>query len=480
MKFWNEILHTALLGSDKRSVDPASLPEEIAPLAEQIAAEPVDKEDRFLRLAAISFNYRQAGVKPHSQEALTLSPAPAEIHPYCSTTAEQLLSDLLLENNLPLIQFWLTLCRQKGQIVRPDILPQLLQAGTTSKLIRKDLIACSGKRAEWLGSQNPAWAFVAGKGDTREELWQTGSLDQRRLIIQQLRQEDPDTAREWLQQTWPNEDANTKLDLLQQLTTGLSEKDLPFLESLSSEKGKKVKEQANLLLRKIPGSRLVTLYATHIQKILFLKKERTLLGLSKKLVLELRSAETENIDKAVYDSGIEKLSNNKTFTDDEFLAYQLIQWIPVEFFLAEWGLSIEALIQLFQEDPLGKKLFPSLILSVVHFSDKEKAKQLVQHSQVFYIDLIPLLPKEDQDHYAVKFFNESPDSIIVYSMQREHEWPLELTRLILQYAAKNPYKFPVHNFTRVIHLIPVTFVDENFDSITRLLNLKKQTINVFK
>ena len=118
-----------------------------------------------------------------------------------------------------------------------------MPADDPSPSLRQEIIIFGGKRAEWLGRLNPDWSFIAGSGETKEELWQTGSPDQRRMLLQQLRREDPDTAREWLQQTWTGEDANTKHDLLQQLTVGLSDKDLPFLESLVGEKGKKVKEQ---------------------------------------------------------------------------------------------------------------------------------------------------------------------------------------------------------------------------------------------
>lgn len=479
MKFWNEILHTALLGSDKRTVDPAALSPDLTPLAEQIAAETPDKEDRFLRLAAIAFNYRQAGLLPFSQQGLTLAPAEKEEKPYCSAQAALVLGDLLQENNPPLVHFWLKLCRGKGQIAPPDILPVLLQAGRDNRSLRQEIIACGGKRAEWLGRLNPDWAFIAGSGETQEDLWQTGSVDQRRMLLQKLRRDDPDTAREWLQQTWAGEDANTKLDLLQQLTIGLTDKDLPFLESLAGEKGKKVKEQATLLLKRIPGSQLVSLYRATVQAALTIRKERGLLGLSKKISLQLHVPEV--IDKAVFDSGIEKLSNKKEFTDDEFLLYQLIQWIPLSFLETAGQLNTEELIRLFQDDPIGKKLFPALVLSITHFSDAPRALLMMQHADVFYLDLIPLLPPTQQEYYSIKFFQQSPDSIIQYVTQREEEWSMDLTRSILLHADKNPYQYNRAFFSRLIHLIPIAVADSNPpELLAGLLQLKKQTINVFK
>jgi hypothetical protein len=49
MTFWNDILHTALLGTDKTDISPAGLGPDLAPLAEHIRSQASDKEERFLR-----------------------------------------------------------------------------------------------------------------------------------------------------------------------------------------------------------------------------------------------------------------------------------------------------------------------------------------------------------------------------------------------------------------------------------------------
>jgi len=479
MKFWNEILHSALLGSDKRTVDPATLPPDLAPLAEQIAAETPDKEDRFLRLAAITFNYRQAGLLPLSQEGLTLTPAEKEEKPYCSAQATLVLGDVLQENNAWLTHAWLRLCCKNGQIVPPDILPALLQAGATVKTLRAEIITCGGKRAKWLGRLNPDWAFIAGTGETKEELWQTGSLDQRKTILYQLRLEDPDMAREWLQQSWSTEDAATKLELLIMLSAGHTDKDLPFLESLLVDKSKKVKEQALIILKKMPSSQIVALYQATLRQSLTIKKERALLGLSKKKSLQTHVPEV--IDKTVFDSGIQQLSNKKEFTDEEFLLYQLIQAVPLSFLEKEMEVTTEELIRLFQDDPLGIKLFPALIRSVLNFNDPVRALLMTQHSDVFYLDLIPLLPPAQQDLYSIKFFEQEPDKIIRYAMRRKEEWSVDLTRLFFAHAEKKPYQYTRNFFNQMIDSIPLASIDLNPpEPLVRLLQLKKQTINAFK
>ena len=487
MQFWNEILHSALLGSDKKPLDLAALPPDIGGLAEPLKTDNPDKEEYFLRLAATAFNYRQSGAEALPKEGLALSVAPPEEKPYCSATAISILEDLLAENSPSLIAFWLRRCREKGLLARPDILPALLRSGAADRSLRPDIAACAGKRGEWLGRLNTDWAFSIDSKDSEEETWQTGSPEQRRQVLQQMRRDDPAKARELLNQTWSKEDSATRLDLLSQLTIGLCPDDIPFLEGLSADKSKKIKEQALLLLKKIPGSAIVNLYWTTTLKALSIKKHKNLLGRVSGITLQLHPI--GEAEKAVYDSGIEKLSNKKEFTDDEFLVYQLMQWTPLSLFETEWQLTTEELVNLFQEDPLGKKLFPALVLSIVNFSDSVRALEMMKHSTVFYLDLLPLLPVQQQEIYSIKFFDQSADSIIQYATQRQQEWDIQFTKLVLQQVLKSPYVYNRGFFSRVIHLLPVAAIETMgseaagggvLESVGKLLNLKKQTINAFK
>src|ERR1700748_1426724 len=191
MQFWNTILHTALLGSDKTSVDQSQLPPGLQ------AATPAnqDKEEVFLQTAAIAFNYRQAGNSPFSKEGLTLAPAPAEEKSYCSPAAMHLLGDLIMQPKPVLLRLWLTLCSGKALLIQPDWLPSLFQAGAANRSLRPGIALCGGKRAEWLAALNADWKYLAANGtesnESQEQLWHTGSTEQRRSVLQQLRQTDP-------------------------------------------------------------------------------------------------------------------------------------------------------------------------------------------------------------------------------------------------------------------------------------------------
>jgi hypothetical protein len=90
MEFWNTIINTALLGTDKKELSTAEFFSELAEVCEQIHTnEVLDKEDKFLQIAAVVFNYRQCGVAPFEKEDLLIKEAVREDKSYCSAMALQ-------------------------------------------------------------------------------------------------------------------------------------------------------------------------------------------------------------------------------------------------------------------------------------------------------------------------------------------------------------------------------------------------------
>jgi hypothetical protein len=498
---WNNILHTALLGTDKQPLRPEELGEDLASIAEQIQEVTQDKEEIFLQIAALAFNCRQAGFAPLHKESAQHSRPEAEDKPYCNPQAMQALTDILTEENTSLLTFWLQRCREHGELAPPEILPTLLQLAQTNKHLRDDILICGGQRARWLAMLNPEWSRLPGSDETGEQLWQTGTPEQRREVLQQLHISDPAKAQDWLQATWAQEDINSKVDLLRALSANPDAADLPFLESLSGDKSKKIREEVTRLLKKIPTSTLIKQYGEALQQRLKLKKEKSLLGMLSKTSLEIvPPASGQELSPILLQSGIEKLSNNKGYSDDEFICYQLMSFIPLDFYATLWQKTPEEVVKLFNDDPLGKKLIPALVLSTVHFAEPKYAVPLMQFSSTFYLDLLPMLQPQQQEYYSNKFFATSPDAIIQYSTRRQTEWGLELTESILSHASKDSYRYNRVFFNNVITLMPTgaaSVLDKvqlqssllstggvsNWasigDLIRKLLQLKTQTILAF-
>jgi hypothetical protein len=493
MQFWDQIIHTALLGTDKKAPGEDQLPPVLAEAAASVRQNnAIDKEEQFLQTAALAFSYRQCGVRPLHKEGLPFAKAAAEEKKYCSVQAMQVLKDILDEESMPLLHIWLQQCMAKERVVTPDFVPVLLNKGILQKKLQPLIAASCGKRGEWLSRFNNEWNFSTGGTDSAQ--WHTGTPEQRKYVLQQLRQADPAMAREWLQQTWPQEDAATKTELLALLAVNISDDDIAFLETLSSEKSKKVKELALQLLKRIPQSSIVQQYQQVLQQAVRVVKEKALLGLISKTYLSILSP--ENMDPGIFKTGIDKLSNTKDMSDGEYVVYQLIRSVPPGFWETHLQSKPETIIQDWQKDEAGKKLLPALVGATVTYNDHNWARAFVQNSQVFYIDLIPMLPIKQQEYYSLKFFEQYADSIIEHALQREDEWSPELTRHIIKHAAKNPYQYSQSFYNQHIQSIPAAIAPEleslavmgtspysNWNStcnyIRNLINLKTQTVRSF-
>lgn len=490
MQFWNEIVNTAMLGTEKKPVTTEVFPVPLQEAAKLIAQNTTtDKEEQFLQLAALSFNFRQSGSKPQIEKALQISEAPPETQNYCSPRATQVAKDLLAEDNPNLLAYWLDRCVEKQKLAPPELVPTLLNRAVNHKQLQQNVSIASGKRGQWLSQFNPAWTATAPAEDG-EELWLTGTPDQRKLVLKQMRQHDPAKTRQWLEQTWPQETANSKTELLKLLDGTVQPEDEPWLESLLTEKSQKVKDEAQNLLKQLPTSALVNSYIERIKPLIFLKKEKALLGMMTKTQLQIHPPAIP--EKGEYAPGIDKLSNNKIYSDSEFVLYQLIQHIPPGFWETHFDTMPPAGI-LNQFTGKNEKYLPAFVMATVQFRDTKWAQA---YEDSFYPELLELLDSAHQDAYCLKHFKQNAASIIEEAKKWDREWSPELAKAILGHSAKHPYQYNISFYKTNIHRIPLT-ISAMLDSLgpteplqrpqwvsiveqlNRLLRLKEQTQKAF-
>jgi len=492
METWNNILNTALLGTDKKQLNVAELSTDLLDAFVQISANnTADKEELFLQITAAAFNYRQCGIAPVTKNELSIEKAAEEERPYCNTAALAVLKDIIDDQSMPLVKYWLQHCNAKQQLVTPENIPLLFDTATTNKKLQPLITACCGKRGAWLSSFNNNWNFYVSDND--EETWQNGTTEQRRAILQKTRGTDAAKARTWLQQTWPTENANTKAELLKQIDTNISSGDIQWLESLLEEKSQKVKDVALGLLKQIPGSSIVLSYWKVLQSSIFLKKEKALLGMLNKTSLQVQLS---NFDESLFKTGIEKLSNTKDFTDDEFILYQLIQFVPPQHWELHFNSSPEQVIGYFQKDKINKKFLLAFVAALIRFNDKKWALSFLQNNETFNSYLIPLLSEKAQEVLSLQFFESNADHLTQIAMQRETEWSIEFTKKIFRHAAKNIFQYNKTFYNNIIHLVPPAVTSElekcapteehlqtawnNMSTyIIKLLSLKLQTVQAF-
>src|SRR5688572_20509252 len=140
MQIWDQIINTAMLGTDKRTFGASTLPPELASAVVLIQNNTTDKEEQFLQTASLVFNYRQCGVLPLQKEGVTIAKADREEKQYCSPLAMQTLKDILDAESNSLLQFWLQLCKTKARIINPELIPLLLNVGTQQKKLQNLIV----------------------------------------------------------------------------------------------------------------------------------------------------------------------------------------------------------------------------------------------------------------------------------------------------------------------------------------------------
>jgi hypothetical protein len=495
MEFWDNIVHTALLGTDKRQLKKEDFSEDLVE-AYDIISQSGDKEEQYLNIAAVAYNYRKCGVQPINKSVGKTS-AEEEVKLYCSPQAHQLLNDIVSAESQSLLKLWLQQCNNINQIVFPEYIPLLFDLGIKYKQLQEEIITVTGKRGEWLLPFNEAWKFEAVAVD--ESLWQTGTLEQRRTFLSELRQTEPRKARELLQQVWPQENANTKAELLKQLSVGISNEDVEWLDQLMNEKSQKVKEEALKLLKQVPASNIVHHYWEILKQSIQLRKEKGLLGIGSKTVLEIKLA--DKIDDSIFKTGIEKVSSEKGVSENDFIIYQLIAAVPPSLFEEHYQLSAKEVIELFNKSKEFKQFIPAFGLAAGTFKNVEWLKTVIASSEnQLYAEALQLFPDDEKEKYALQFFEneQTAEGVIHYLLfYYKKRWSVQLTKEIFKHTAKNHYRYNRSFYKEHILSLPIEIIAElerctpkedyardqwvkTSEYILQLLTLRTQTFKAFQ
>lgn len=495
MESWNNILHAALLGTDKRQLKPEDFSE---PLEEVYSTTQLsdDKEIRYLNMASVVYNYRKCGVQPINKNILK-NTAAAEEKLYAGIYAHQLLNDIITADSCPLFERWLNECNSKNKIVLPEYIPALFDLGIKYKQLQQQILSATGNRGLWLLPFNDAWKIQEVIID--ESIWQTGSLDQRKAYLRELRLLDSAKARLQLQEIWSQENANTKTELLKQLQTGLNNEDVEWLEQLLTDKSQKVKDEVLRLLKLSPVSSIIKNYWEIIIQSIEIKKEKGLLGIGSKTVLNIHLPAA--IDESIFKSGIEKIASQKNVSDDDFILYQLISSVPPSFFEHYFQLDKKTIIDLFSKSKAAKQFIGAFGLSAVKFNDADWLRAIIPVSEhQFYPEAFLLLSKEEAEQYALLFLknDESAQAVVHYlSLYYKTDWSIALTRAIFSYTVKNQYAYNRQFYKEHILFIAPAIIKElnNYvpseeymkstwiktsEYICQLISLKTETLKAFQ
>ncbi|WP_097983124.1 DUF5691 domain-containing protein [Streptomyces sp. f150] len=266
---WEELVTSALLGTDRRPPAPRGGPV------------PADAPAALLDAAALHTVRRRAGLLPAVPEARP-KPAAPDPRPALPEAARHRLAHLLADRSAPsgggrrgtapdlteLIPQWLAIANRRGFRAPAALLPALLDAARARTDLRPQALAFAGPRGMWLAGLNPDWKFAlrgSASGapqpgltdpDAVARLWEEGLFAERVALLDAVRAQDPPAALTLLATTWPTERAEDRLMFLDSLRSGLGGADEPFLEQALSDRSRNVRATAAELLSALPESAL--------------------------------------------------------------------------------------------------------------------------------------------------------------------------------------------------------------------------------
>lgn len=495
MEFWNNIINTALLGTDRRMLKQEDLTDDLTEVIELVSQQPVDKEQQFLNIASAAVNYRRCGIQPINKH-LIVSKAEDEEKVYCSSFAHQVLNDIISVESFPLLKLWSELCVEKNFIVKPELVPVLLELGLKYKQLQQSLATVTGNRGKWLMQFNEAWK--SSPVENGDEVWQTGTADQRKTYLKKIRAIDPPKARELLQQSWSTEPANSKTDLLQTFEVNVNDEDVTWLEQLLNEKNQKVKDEALRLLKLSPASSIVKKYEEVLANSVHVSKEKGMLGLGTKTILKIKLA--GEIDKTIYKSGIQKITSEKNVSDEDFILFQLISAVPPSFFEQQLQLGKDEILKLFSHTGEHKQFISALGVAAIQFKDVDWLRSVLSIlPDQFYPGAFELLPSDEKEKYALHFLDKAENGHVVLDQLKHFtgEWSMNFTRELFRFTVKNQYSYNRSFYNQHILSIPLQIIPEldsfappedhlknmwskTSEYITQLLKVKSQIQQAFQ
>ena len=273
MDWWQTLVGTALLGTDRQS---PTIPTEDTPLATSIQHLPWDNPAQALlaTMGTVAL-HSQVGYCPPTKDWSAFSPCPGEDIPCCSVVIGRYIQRCQGEYADVLPEL-LTLVAQQGQRIPETLLPGLLDLGVRNTTLRPSITAVLGRSGQWLAAQNQVWDYGSGvtispsdlQSEAFQQIWKEGSRGERLALLSLWREEDAEGARDALVQVWPGELAKDREALLAVLEPQLSMTDEPFLEQTLDDRAKGVRQGAIALLLQLPESRLCQRMAERIHPYL--------------------------------------------------------------------------------------------------------------------------------------------------------------------------------------------------------------------
>lgn len=249
----------AILGTGQTAASDAELTATaVDPLVAQLASD--DRERAFL-LRAGGLALLERAARPASRGVRRPEPANDETLRPSGEKLAEILAGLFDATREALLVDTLEQMTKARMRLPEELLPAALSLRDPS--LRSKILPVLGERGTWLARMRADWAWARSGGMTTDMLptdvrsrWEDAGAAERRLLLQNVRDIDPDLARSLAESSWKQEKADQRLRWLEVFETNLSRNDEEFLGAATSDRSALVRVAAARLLWQLPESEL--------------------------------------------------------------------------------------------------------------------------------------------------------------------------------------------------------------------------------
>jgi hypothetical protein len=376
----SELLTVALVGTTKKGAASFPKPSPLGDLQKSLTGQ--NAERQLLLQAGVESIVDWASYTPEQQTAFP-EPSPAETLSYISPEAAFLVGELLgrTVGDKALLVEACQLMDASASLLPPQLLPQAL--AISDRELHAAFLPVLGKRGQWLSQFDENWQWATQSKvssdlplDELEDHWREGLKETRLIALSQLRRQEPAVARQWLEETWSKEKAESRFELLDALSINLSNDDIPFLEGLEKDRSANVRSKASDLLCRLPDSSLSQQIREWVSPWVEYAPAGKSVGAK---LLKLAGGKAHGTISVTppssYEDAWRKLGIAETppqgMGNRAYWLHELVRRVPTSFWAQRFGCSPTELIEAAKDDAYGSELLQAWTIGTSLARDTE-------------------------------------------------------------------------------------------------------------
>lgn len=364
------LVTAALLGTENYSLEPQNNFDQMSPLEllvnKALTRAELSVESRLLSASCLIFMYQRAGYIPlKTEDSGDFKQSEDDNRPVINERLSQAFRQLC-EDFPRLLTEWFNTIDQSQKKLPEDLLPELLDFLITHKQQKIDpevLRRVIGPRGEWLCSMNPEWKILDDQIIAVDpNSFETEDFNARCKALAQIRQENPEKARELIRKTWQENIPAEKTAFIELLENKLGAEDEQLLEFALDDTRMEVRQAAANLLAHLPDSAFNQRMQERFKNIIIIKKSL----LSSKIEVNVNFEYSKDMKRDGISQKVDYVQGEKAG-----ILVQILNFIDPEFVIKLSGLSAGKLLKTITESEWKDTLLTGFAQSAIKFQNQE-------------------------------------------------------------------------------------------------------------